>query len=130
MEDDALWMPQSAPQWMAALSQADEVYYGGAAGGGKSDLLLGLAITAHQHSIIFRRELTQLSGPAGLVECTSDPDSCERSGSCTAHRVWCELREVMDRFLSSKTLRDLVEQENDRNVFISEEPSGTEERKK
>ena len=68
MDSEALWMPQSTPQWMAALSQADEVYYGGAAGGGKSDLLLGLAATAHRHSIIFRRELTQLSGPAGLIE--------------------------------------------------------------
>jgi hypothetical protein len=53
---------------MAALSPADEIYYGGAAGGGKSDLLLGLALTAHQKSIIFRRELTQLSGPSGLIE--------------------------------------------------------------
>jgi len=61
-------MPQSVPQWQAAISQADEIYYGGAAGGGKSDLLLGLAVTAHLKSIIFRRELTQLSGPAGLIE--------------------------------------------------------------
>jgi hypothetical protein len=44
----------------AYLSPADELFYGGAAGGGKSDLLIGLALTAHSKSIIFRREYPQL----------------------------------------------------------------------
>jgi len=46
---------QPSPQRMAAESQADVLGYGGAAGGGKSDLLLGLAGTAHWRSVIFRR---------------------------------------------------------------------------
>lgn len=40
---------------MAYESAADIVGYGGAAGGGKTDLLLGLAGTRHCRSIIFRR---------------------------------------------------------------------------
>jgi len=32
----ALWAPQSRPQWLAYLSPADELFYGGAAGGGKA----------------------------------------------------------------------------------------------
>lgn len=54
------WVPQSKPQWLAFLSRADETFYGGAAGGGKSDLLLGMAGEAHQRSIIFRRVLPNL----------------------------------------------------------------------
>lgn len=56
------WMPQSGPQQMAYESQADILFYGGAAGGGKTDLLLGLALTSQRHSIIFRREAVQLIG--------------------------------------------------------------------
>jgi hypothetical protein len=36
--------------------------YGGAAGGGKSDLMLGCAIHNHMNSILFRREYPQLKG--------------------------------------------------------------------
>lgn len=45
---------------MAAESEADFLFYGGAAGGGKTDLLIGLSITKHLRSIIFRREAKQL----------------------------------------------------------------------
>lgn len=60
--DNLLWMPhpQNVPQIQAYVSEADILYYGGAAGGGKSDLLLGLSVTAHKKSIIFRREYQQL----------------------------------------------------------------------
>ena len=59
---EAIWVPQSKPQWMAFLSRADELFYGGAAGGGKSDLVLGMAVEAHQHSAIFRRVYPNLRG--------------------------------------------------------------------
>ena len=64
MELRQLWKP--LPRQRAALdSDADELFYGGSAGGGKSDLLLGLAVTEHEKSIIFRREFAQLTA---LVE--------------------------------------------------------------
>lgn len=56
------WIPQVGPQQMALESPADIVFYGGQAGGGKTDLLLGASLTTQQHSIIFRREAVQLIG--------------------------------------------------------------------
>lgn len=57
-----LWSPLPGPQTQAYDSTADEVFYGGAAGGGKSNLIIGLALTRHQRSLIVRRESTQLRG--------------------------------------------------------------------
>src|SRR3989304_7571290 len=54
-DGEALWLPQSVPQWLAFLSRADELFYGGAAGGGKTDLVIGMSVECHQHSAIFRR---------------------------------------------------------------------------
>ena len=48
--------PDNAPQNQAFESEADETLYGGAAGGGKSDLLLGTALTRHKKSIVFRKQ--------------------------------------------------------------------------
>lgn len=60
--DAPMWIPQEGPQESAYYSEADILFYGGAAGGGKTDLLLGLALTSQQHTIIFRREAVQLIG--------------------------------------------------------------------
>ncbi|EPY03500.1 phage terminase large subunit [Magnetospirillum fulvum] len=57
-----LWTPASLPQIEALLSPADVLGYGGAAGGGKTDLLLGAALTMHRRAVIYRREGPQLEG--------------------------------------------------------------------
>lgn len=49
------WIPNPGPQTDAHFNQADEIFFGGEAGGGKSDLILGEAITEHKNSLIIRR---------------------------------------------------------------------------
>jgi hypothetical protein len=56
------FIPHPGPQTEALRCKADELFYGGAAGGGKSALLCGLAIDDHQHSILYRREFPQIKG--------------------------------------------------------------------
>jgi hypothetical protein len=55
-----LWRPLPGPQSLALNSRATIVGYGGAAGGGKTDLAIGAAVTRHRKAIIFRREYPQL----------------------------------------------------------------------
>ena len=50
------WHPNPGPQTAAYYSKADCLLYGGAPGGGKSQLLLGCAFNCHQRSLIMRRE--------------------------------------------------------------------------
>lgn len=57
-----VWRAQVGRQSQAADSDADVTGYGGAAGGGKSDLIAGLALTEHQRTAIFRREKAQTEG--------------------------------------------------------------------
>lgn len=56
------WRPLPGPQQMAYESQADVIGFGGAAGGGKTDLAIGLALTQHHRAQVFRREGPQLKG--------------------------------------------------------------------
>jgi hypothetical protein len=58
---NAVWAPfPNSPQQRAYHCTADVIGYGGAAGGGKTDLALGKAFTQFYKSIIFRREYPQL----------------------------------------------------------------------
>lgn len=52
---DMVWCPNVGPQTEAFFSDADETFYGGQAGGGKTDLAVGLALTAHRRSLLLRR---------------------------------------------------------------------------
>jgi len=50
-----IWIPNPGPQTEAYYCTADELYFGGSAGGGKSEIGLGLAFTAHERSLLLRR---------------------------------------------------------------------------
>jgi hypothetical protein len=54
------WQPNPGPQTEAYNSKADVLLYGGEPGGGKTQLLLGLAFNEHRESMIFRRKYTDL----------------------------------------------------------------------
>ncbi len=54
------WTPNPGPQTQAYYSLADVLLYGGEPGGGKSQLILGLAFNCHQRSLVMRRQYGDL----------------------------------------------------------------------
>jgi hypothetical protein len=56
------FVPNPGPQTEAYFCEADELFFGGSAGGGKSALLCGVAVDLHDKAIIFRREYPQIKG--------------------------------------------------------------------
>lgn len=63
-----VWAPNVGPQTEAFFSEADELFYGGEAGGGKTALLAGLATTCHSQSLILRRTNAEVEGLVEEVE--------------------------------------------------------------
>ncbi len=62
------WLPNPGPQTEAYFSKADEVFYGGEAGGGKTDLLLGVALNNHRKARIMRRLNGEVGGLVDRME--------------------------------------------------------------
>lgn len=60
--DKTIWRPLPGPQTIAYESEADIIGYGGAAGGGKTDLACGKSLTQHRKIGIFRLNGTELTG--------------------------------------------------------------------
>lgn len=66
--DHAIWRPQPGAQYRAYHSGADILGYGGAAGGGKTDLAAGLALTQHKRILYMRRQKAQTTGFIQRIE--------------------------------------------------------------
>ncbi|HUV52101.1 MAG TPA: terminase [Dehalococcoidia bacterium] len=62
------WIPNPGPQTQAYDSQADELFYGGSAGGGKTDLIMGLSLNTHKKTLILRRTNKEAEKLPGRVE--------------------------------------------------------------
>lgn len=85
-EGGSIWRPNPDhangtpnPQRLALESKATELFYGGSAGGGKTDLGIGAAITGHRRAAIFRRTFPNLDSiETRLIELLGD-DNYNRS---------------------------------------------------
>jgi hypothetical protein len=77
------WIPNPGPQTDAYFCPADVLLYGGQGGGGKSDLGLGLAFTAHKRSLIMRRKYANLALTERAIRSTA------RGTASTARRRRC-----------------------------------------
>lgn len=82
-----LWKPNPGPQTQAYFSPADMVYYGGSAGGGKSQLMLGLAVNEHRVSRLFRRQFKDIDGEGGLAPALAQIVGSSRGYNSQKH-VW------------------------------------------
>lgn len=75
-----VWCPNAGPQALGFSCSADELYFGGQAGGGKSDLGVGLALTSHKKSLLLRRLNDDARGLADrAVEILGTTDGLNRS---------------------------------------------------
>ncbi len=83
-QDKTIWRPLPGPQMMAYDSVATIIGYGGAAGGGKTDLACGKSLTHHQKILVLRREATQLTG---IVDRFTELLG-SRDGYNGAERIW------------------------------------------
>jgi hypothetical protein len=82
--EKTIWRPLPGPQQMAYESTADIIGYGGSAGGGKTDLACGKALTQHEKVLILRREATQLTG---IIDRFTELIG-SRDGYNGAERIW------------------------------------------
>lgn len=80
-----VWSPLDGPQRIAYESTADVIGYGGAAGGGKTDLMCGSALTKHQKSLIVRREGTQLTG---IIDRLTELLNNNKDGYNGQEKIW------------------------------------------
>ena len=77
---NALWTPNPGPQITAYNSEADELFYGGQAGGGKTDLIIGLALNCHKKSLVLRRTNKEAEKlPERVEEVVGHSDGLNRS---------------------------------------------------
>lgn len=77
--DKLTWQPLPGPQTEAYVCQADDLLYGGAAGGGKTDLLLGVAGLEHWRAIIFRRVFPSLRA---IIDRSREIYNPDKSAAC------------------------------------------------
>lgn len=54
-----------------------------------------------------------LEGAQGFVECTVNPEVCERSDFCVTQGVWAEMYRACMHILEGTTLRDLVQRRHE-----------------
>jgi Rrf2 family cysteine metabolism transcriptional repressor len=69
----------------------------------------GYTLTRPPAKINLREIYQVFEGTEGFVECTTDPEYCERTDNCVTQEVWAQMYEACMEILESTTLEDLAQ---------------------
>ena len=81
----------------------------------------GLRLVVSPEKLTLLDVVESVIGEIFLNDCILRPDSCNRSNSCAAHRVWFKARNQLRATLREATFADLL---NEQNCAISLEQVG------
>ena len=68
----------------------------------------GYVLAREPQKITLYDIVSVLEGPVVVVDCVENPDYCDRVGGCVVHLLWDEMSTLMQNFLTSISLADLV----------------------
>ncbi len=74
----------------------------------------GVSLLKKPEDISLREVMTLLEGPLSAADCVLHPGVCPRADGCATRSLWVSLSEAMDAVLKSRTLADLLR--NDEGV--------------
>ena len=75
----------------------------------------GLRLARRPEEVNLSEVVGLLEGTLSPVQCLGSPEVCDRVESCATREVWDELGRAIDTYLSSITLKDLVERQRARD---------------
>ncbi|MFC2069735.1 RrF2 family transcriptional regulator [Chloroflexota bacterium] len=76
----------------------------------------GIALARPPEEIKMSEVIQLLEGSIAPVDCVNDKGLCERSDTCAARDIWCEIQNAVNKILESTSLQDLVERQKEKDL--------------
>ncbi|MDR2587025.1 MAG: Rrf2 family transcriptional regulator [Coriobacteriales bacterium] len=69
----------------------------------------GMLLAVDPNELTLYRLIEVVQGPVSIAICTNDKDWCSRRKGCQFHRVWEGANSILKDYLTSVTIKDLIE---------------------
>jgi Rrf2 family protein len=73
----------------------------------------GYCLSRPQEEITLLEIINALEGTLTPVNCVDDSQICSRAPQCVTREIWADLKKIMEDYLKSKTLADLVKRQQE-----------------
>ena len=79
----------------------------------------GYTLQRDPEKITVREIVSTLEGDLNLVECVTNPASCNRFAVCVTQQVWCQVARAIAETLEGITLADLAQRHHQRSENLA-----------
>jgi Rrf2 family protein len=71
----------------------------------------GMLLAVNPDDLTLFKLIETVQGPVSIAICTTDKDWCSRHQGCQFHKVWEGINSIMEDYLSSVSIKQLIEGE-------------------